>query len=59
MNCRDFTGRVDELLAGETRGWRRLSLRLHATICRACAAYLVSYRQTVALVRDAYRSGEP
>ena len=51
MTCREFVETLMEFLDGELRPDRRRPFLRHLAACCDCAAYLDSYRTTVALSR--------
>jgi len=56
--CRELIEFLDDYVAGRLPLARRLAFEAHLALCRECRAYLASYRQTMALARDAEEGGE-
>ncbi len=59
MTCRFFVSALARLVERELSPRARAALARHAGCCPVCDAYLCSYLQTVALVRDAYPTLDP
>lgn len=55
MSCRELTEFLDDYVVGVMPPEVRGRFEAHLTRCRDCLAYVRSYRDTVGLLRDAYR----
>jgi anti-sigma factor RsiW len=58
ITCEELHAFLDDYLAGELPAERHDEFGRHLARCRSCAAYLESYRATVALARAAHRELE-
>lgn len=58
LSCEELHAFLDDYLAGELAPARRGEFERHLERCRSCAAYLESYRATVALARAAHHELE-
>jgi anti-sigma factor RsiW len=54
MNCREFTEFLDDYFDGTLTDAERAVFDEHLAECPFCRDYLATYRQTVAVVREAY-----
>ena len=54
MTCREFVEFIDRRLAGELSPLERLSFALHVSLCRNCANYLRTYKQTIIASKAAF-----
>jgi anti-sigma factor RsiW len=51
LRCREVAELASDYVNGDLSRSRRLAVRLHLAICRACRRYLRQMRETVALLR--------
>jgi anti-sigma factor RsiW len=51
VTCRELSNLLQDHLAGELPGGRRVAIALHLLLCVHCRAELANYRSTVQLVR--------
>ncbi len=58
LSCKEATRLVSEKLDRELPLWRRVSLRLHVLMCRACSRYARQVTMLDRTVAEHYR-GEP
>lgn len=58
LTCREVTDFLGDYIAGELVAEVRAAFEAHTAACPECLAYLRSYRETIALARDAYRDEE-
>lgn len=58
LTCRDVIAVLADLSSGELAPVQMRESRRHLAACRSCAAYRRSYRATVRLAREAFRSPE-
>jgi anti-sigma factor RsiW len=58
MTCSELIEFLDAYLAGDLLPEVRGRFEEHLIECRDCLAYLRSYRDTVGLLRDAYRDAD-
>jgi anti-sigma factor RsiW len=56
MTCRGLIARLADLSCGDLAPGEMRESKRHLAGCRSCAAYRRSYRTTVELAREAYRS---
>lgn len=54
MTCREFVEFIDRHLAGELSTLERLSFVFHVSLCRDCARYLRTYKQTIAISKAVF-----
>ncbi len=54
MNCKQVDECLDDYLDGEMSWSKRLRFRMHVFVCKACAAYLTTYRKTIELVKGSF-----
>jgi anti-sigma factor RsiW len=54
MNCREFTGFLDDYLFGTLPAEERSEFEKHLAECPWCVAYLDSYQKTIALEKAAF-----
>lgn len=54
MTCRDFITFLREYLEEDLAPAEKARFETHLGVCPSCVAYLESYRQTVAVARDAF-----
>ena len=54
MTCREFVEFIDRYLAGELSALQRLTFAIHMSLCRNCANYLRTYKQTIAASKAAF-----
>jgi len=52
MTCRELDGFLHDYVSGALAAPVRVRFESHLAACRACAAYLASYRRTIALGRS-------
>jgi hypothetical protein len=57
--CRDATSLMTEESEGALSGWARVKYRLHVFICPGCRAYHRQLGETIAVVKEIPREGEP
>ncbi len=58
MTCRELIDFLDDYVAGDLPGDRRKVFEEHLAGCPDCVHYLASYRQTIALAREAFEDRE-
>ena len=58
VTCEEVHAFLDDYVGGELAAPRRDEFERHLARCRSCAAYLETYRATVALARAAHRELE-
>ena len=58
MTCRGLIARLPELASGSLAADEPRESRRHLARCGSCAAYRRSYRATVRLAREAFRSSD-
>ena len=58
LSCREATKLVSDNLDRNLPLWTRIGLRLHATMCKGCAAYRRQIESLNKLVSDHYRSDQ-
>jgi anti-sigma factor RsiW len=56
VTCREFAGFIDEWLDGRLPAAAREPFERHLIVCGNCARYLASYRQTIALGKQAFEN---
>jgi hypothetical protein len=54
MTCREFVEFIDRHLADELSTLERLSFTFHVSLCRDCANYLRTYKQTIVASKAAF-----
>jgi anti-sigma factor RsiW len=54
MKCREFVEFIDRYIAGELSKLERFSFIVHMGVCRNCANYLRTYKQTIAASKAAF-----
>ena len=52
-SCREMSELVTDYLEGDLPFFRRVSARLHLSLCSACTRYFDQMRRTIGLLRDA------
>jgi anti-sigma factor RsiW len=55
MTCRELIAFLMAYLDGELPAASRVRFDEHLAVCPACVAYLKTYRQTIALGKEAFR----
>jgi anti-sigma factor RsiW len=55
VTCREFTEFLDAYVGGTLSAAQRAEFDGHLASCKACVAYLESYRRTIELARNARR----
>jgi predicted anti-sigma-YlaC factor YlaD len=51
--CREMAEMVTDYLEGDLPFFRRVTARLHLSLCSACTRYFDQMRRTIGLLRDA------
>jgi len=54
MTCREFVEFIERHVAGELSTLERLTFGIHMSLCRNCANYLRTYKQTIAASKAAF-----
>ena len=57
--CRDATSLMTEESEGALSGWRLVKYRVHLFICPGCRRYHRQLGETIAVVKEIPREGEP
>jgi anti-sigma factor RsiW len=52
VTCRELSNLLQDHLAGELPGHKRVAVALHLLLCVYCRAEVANYRSTVRLVRE-------
>lgn len=55
MTCREFAEFLDAYVSGTLAATQRAEFDAHLKVCKACVAYLDSYRRTIQLAQSAKR----
>lgn len=60
LTCKEFIDFIWRYLEGELSGSERGLFDMHLANCKSCPAYLETYRQTIALGKEAFaEAGAP
>jgi len=58
ITCDEFEEFIAEYFEGELSAVQRRTFDMHLKVCEDCRAYLKAYRNTIALGRSAFTSGD-
>jgi anti-sigma factor RsiW len=58
MNCRQCTEFIIEYVEGDLAGETRVAFEGHISRCPTCVRYIETYRETIALGKQAFHGGE-
>lgn len=58
MSCKDLVDFLSEYLEGELPLHQRIVFASHLAMCPACRAYMATFKQTVALTKEAAQADD-
>jgi anti-sigma factor RsiW len=58
MNCRDATDFLSDYISGELNAASAATFEQHLLACPNCREFLIEYRGTIRLTREACREGD-